>query len=50
MDEKEIKESRKYRNSVIIHNFKLVIKGTIKIKKTKYIFRRNQAKINQTKQ
>ena len=33
MDEKEIKESRKYRNSVIIHNFKLVIKGTIKIKK-----------------
>ena len=42
-------ESRKYTNSVIIHNFKLVIKGTIKINKQIHLQKKpNKNKPNQT--
>ena len=42
-------ESRKYTNFVIIHNFKLVIKGTIKINKQIHLQKKpNKNKPNQT--
>ena len=45
----KIMESRKYTNFVIIHNFKLVIKGTIKINKQMHLQKKpNKNKPNQT--